>query len=103
MRVIAKSALKLFWQKHAEAKLPLQNWYKLVSEADWENPAALKLDLKNASLVGDNRVVFNIKGNVYRLVTYIDYKFKLVFILWVGTHREYDKINVKTIVYDKGN
>jgi mRNA interferase HigB len=103
MHVISKSTLKKFWLKNPDSELPLQNWHKLVSEAKWETPAELKTDIKSASLVGDNRFVFNIKGNTYRLVTYIDFKFGLVFILWIGTHREYDKINVKTIVYDKSN
>jgi mRNA interferase HigB len=68
-----------------------------------KNPAELKNDIANASLVGNNRVVFNIKGNDYRLVTYIDFKFSIVFILWLGTHKQYDKIDVKTVSYDKGN
>src|SRR5947208_1779730 len=76
MRVIAKSALKKFWLKHADAEVPLQSWHKLVSEADWKTPAELKEDLKSASVVGNNRVVFNIKGNDYRLVTFIDFKFQ---------------------------
>ena len=103
MRVIAKSTLKKFWLKHSDAELPLQNWYKLVSEADWKNPAQLKEDVKSASLVGDNRVVFNIKGNDYRLVTLLDFKFRIVFVLWIGTHKQYDRIDVKTITYDKGD
>ena len=103
MRVIAKSTLKKFWLENDDAQTPLQNWHQLVSEANWKNPSELKEDIKNAGLVGDNRVVFNIKGNDYRLVTYIDFKFRIVFILWIGTHKQYDKIDVKTITYDKGD
>ncbi len=103
MRIIAKSTLKKFWLKHADAEVPLQSWYKLVSEAGWKPPAELKQDIKSASMVGNNRVVFNIKGNDYRLVTYVDFKFQIVFVLWLGTHKQYDKVDVKTITYDKGD
>ena len=103
MRVIAKSTLKKFWLKHTDAEVPLQSWHKLVSEADWKTPAELKADIKSASVVGNNRIVFNIKGNDYRLVTYIDFKFQIVFVLWLGTHKQYDKVDVKTITYDKGD
>ena len=103
MRIIAKAILKQFWLKYPDAALPLQNWHKLVAEADWKNPAELKQDIKSASVVGNNRVVFNIKGNDYRLVCSVDFKFKLVFVLWLGTHKQYDKVDVKTITYDKGD
>lgn len=103
MRVVAKSSLKKFWLKYADAEVPLQNWHKLISEASWKNPAELKADIRSASLVGNNRVVFNIKGNDYRLVTTIDFRFQIVFVLWLGTHKQYDKIDVKTITYDKGD
>ncbi|HWB62218.1 MAG TPA: type II toxin-antitoxin system HigB family toxin [Chitinophagales bacterium] len=103
MRVIAKGTLKKFWEKYPEAERPLLSWHKLISESEWGNPAELKRDINSASVVGNNRVVFNIKGNDYRLVTSIDFKFGLVFIIWIGTHKQYDKIDVKTIGYDKGN
>lgn len=103
MRIVAKSTLKKFWVKHADAEMSLQSWHKLVSEAGWKNPAQLKEEIKSASLVDSNRVVFNIKGNDYRLVTYIDFKFQIVFVLWLGTHKQYDKVDVKTITYDKGD
>ena len=103
MRIIAKATLKNFWIKYPDAEKPLLNWHKLISESDWGSPAELKREITNASVVGDNRVVFNIKGNDYRLVAYIDFKFSMVFILWIGTHKQYDKIDVKTIGYDKNN
>ena len=103
MRIVAKSTLKKFWLKNSNAEVPLQSWHQLVSEADWQNPAQLKEDIKSASIVGSNRVVFNIKGNDYRLVTTVDFKFRMVFILWIGTHKQYDKIDVKTITYDKAD
>ncbi len=103
MRVVAKATLKKFWLKYTDAKVPLQSWYKLVSEADWKTPAELEQDIKSAGLVGNNRVVFNIKGNDYPLVTYIDFKFRIAFVLWLGTHKQYDKVDVKTITYDKGD
>jgi mRNA interferase HigB len=103
MRVIAKSTLKRFWEKYPDAEKPLLSWHKLVSESEWQNAAELKRDIGSASVVGNNRIVFNIKGNDYRLVTYIDFRFRILFILWVGTHKQYDKIDVKTISYDKGD
>ncbi len=103
MRIIAKATLKKFWVKYPDAETPLLNWHKLVAEADWKNPAELKADIKSASIVGSNRVVFNRKGNDYRLVASIDFKFQLVFVLWIGTHKQYDKVDVKTITYDKGD
>ena len=103
MRVVAKSTLKKFWLKNPDAEKPLLSWYKLISESIWRNPGELKQDISNASVVGDNRIVFNIKGNDYRLITYIDFKFCIVFILWIGTHKQYDKIDAKTIGYDKNN
>jgi mRNA interferase HigB len=103
MRIVAKSTLKKFWHKNPDAEKPLLSWHKLVSESVWSSPAELKRDISSASIVGDNRIVFNIKGNDYRLVTYIDFKFRIVFVLWLGTHKQYDKINVKTINYGKSD
>ena len=75
----------------------MRAWYHDTKTADWKNPNDLKRQYKNASIVGEGRVVFNIKGNDYRLVVVIDYEFQVIFIRFIGTHKQYDKIDVKTI------
>lgn len=99
MRVIAFRSLRSFFEKaeFADSEIPLRAWYHDAKSAELNNPNELKQQFKNASIVGEGRVVFNIKGNTYRLVVAIDYEFKVVFIRFIGTHSEYDKINVKTI------
>lgn len=99
MRIIAKSTIREFWMANPTAEYPLLDWYDTVKKAEWSSPNDIKKTYGNASIVANNRVVFNIKGNDYRLVTQIDYKFRLVFIIWVGTHKEYDKIDVSKINY----
>jgi mRNA interferase HigB len=79
----------------------LDAWYGLVSRAEWRNSAELKETHRTASIVSSDRVVFNIKGNEFRLVVAVDYKHGFVLILWLGTHREYDGIDVKKVEYDK--
>lgn len=99
MRIIAIRTLREFWEKpeNTDAEISLRAWYYEVKNAEWKNANELKVQYKNASIVGDGRVVFNIKGNTYRLVVMIDFEFKVVFIRFIGTHRQYDKIDVKTI------
>lgn len=97
MRVIAKSTLRAFWEKHSDAEIPLRTWYALVEHADWETTHDIKSMFGDASFVANNRVVFNIKGNKYRIVVYIVFKVKKVFIRFVGTHAQYDKIEVSKI------
>ena len=101
MRIIAKSTLRDFWQTHPQAEYPLLDWYYVVKEAVWKTPQDVKKTFGNASIVANNRIVFNIKGNDFRLVAERDYRFQLVFIVWVGTHREYDAIDVAKIQYKK--
>ena len=79
---------------------PLLSWYDTVGEANWSSPNELKLQYGNASLIGEKRVVFNIHGNSHRLIVDIEYRMKIVFIVWIGTHKEYDKIDVKNISYE---
>ena len=86
MRIIAKKTLREFWQRHSDAEEPLLAWYREVKQADWDTPATLKEMYGNASIVGDNRVIFNIKGNDYRLVVKINYQYRVVYIRFVGTH-----------------
>ncbi|WP_449374881.1 type II toxin-antitoxin system HigB family toxin [Brumimicrobium glaciale] len=99
MRIIAFRRLREFFeeQKYADSEISLRAWYQVAKTADWENSNDLKKQFKNASIVGNTRVVFNIKGNDYRLVVAIDYEFQVIFIRFVGTHKEYDKIDAKTI------
>ena len=97
MRIISRRVLREFWLKHPDSTLPLQAWFHDVQEADWKSPADIKEVYRNASFVANNRVVFNIKGNHYRLVVVILYMHGVVYIRFVGTHSEYDKIDVNTI------
>lgn len=92
MRIISRKALRTFWEKHPDAQQPLQAWYHDVKRADWRSPGDIKAVYRNASIVGKNRVVFNIKGNKYRLVAAVQYDFRIVFIRFIGTHKEYDAI-----------
>lgn len=99
MRIIAFRTLRTFFEKpdYADSEISLRAWYHDTKTAEWKNPNELKQQFASASIVGEGRVVFNIKGNAYRLVIAIDYEFQVVFIRFIGTHIEYDKINVKTI------
>ncbi|MDQ6844952.1 MAG: type II toxin-antitoxin system HigB family toxin [Bacteroidota bacterium] len=97
MRIIAKSALKSFWEKHPDAEQPLKAWHDEAKKAEWNNFQDIKKQFRSASIVGNDRVVFNIKGNDYRLIVLILFRKGKIFIRFVGTHKEYDKINAKNI------
>lgn len=100
MRVIALSALKAFWERHPEyldAKEPTLAWYRRAVAADWRAPPDVKQDFRNASILKDGRVVFNIAGNKYRLVVWIYYAYRVVYIRFIGNQTQYDKIDVQTI------
>jgi len=97
MRVIAKSTLQEFWLKHKDSEEQLKAWYNEAKKSHWSSPNALKLEFPSASILLGNRVVFNIKGNTYRMVVKINYKIGLVWIRFIGTHDDYDKINAETI------
>jgi len=100
MRIIALSTLKSFWEEHPEyldAKEPTLAWYRQALAADWSAPAAVKRDYRNASILKDGRVVFNIAGNKFRLIVWINYVYRVVYIRFIGTHAQYDKIDVQTI------
>jgi mRNA interferase HigB len=97
MRIISRKALREFWEIHPDAQQPLRAWYADVKKADWQSPTDIKNVYRNASIVANNRVVFNIKGNKYRLVVAVQYEYRLVYIRFVGTHQAYDKIDVTTI------
>ncbi len=97
MRIISIKKLKDFWLRYPNAEKPLRAWYADAKRASWKSPVAIKNVYRNASIVADNRVVFNIKGNDYRLVVAVNYAHGIVFIRFVGSHKEYDKIDVETI------
>ena len=99
MRIIAFKTLRDFFEKpeYSDSEVSLRAWYHDIKTAEWKNSNELKKQYKNASIIGEGRVVFNIKGNDYRLVVAIDYEFQAIFIRFIGTHRQYDKIDAKTI------
>jgi len=100
MRIIALSTLKAFWEQHPvylDAVDQALAWYRHTLKADWATPTDLKQDFGNASVLKDGRVVFNIAGNKYRLVVWINYAYRVVYIRFFGTHAQYDKIDVQTI------
>ena len=93
VRIIAKKTLREFWQIHNDCEQSLKSWYKEAFEATWASPRDIKNKYPSASFLAENRVVFNIKGNKYRLVVKINYDFSLIWIRFIGTHADYDKIN----------
>jgi len=97
MRIIALRALRDFWQQHPNAEQPLRAWYHDVKQATWRMPADVKNAYRNASLIGNNRIVFNIKGNDYRLVVSVQYQQSIVYIRFVGTHEQYDRVDATMV------
>jgi mRNA interferase HigB len=97
MRIIARSTLREFWKVHAEAEPALRAWIDDVALADWQSPGDIKRIYANASIIANNRIVFNIKGNKYRLIVHIRYEISIIFIRFIGTHSEYDTIDAETI------
>jgi mRNA interferase HigB len=97
MRVVAKRPLREFWTKHKDAEHQLKSWYSEASKALWKSPKDIKNEYPKASIIADNRVVFNICGNKYRLVVKISYTRGWVLIRFIGTHKEYDIINSEKI------
>jgi mRNA interferase HigB len=99
MRIISRKALRQFWEKreYSDAEQPLKAWYREASNGDWSGPSAIKAMYRSASIVGNSRVVFNIAGNKYRLVVKVNYRYRVMYIRFVGTHRQYDQINVLEI------
>jgi len=103
MRVIAVNTLRTYWKKYPKTKQSLKAWYQEVEQSNWKTPQSLKLKYRNASILTGKRVVFNISGNKYRLIVDIEYRLKIVFVVWFGTHTEYDLIDSKTVTYVKAN
>ena len=97
MRVIAVHPLREFWHRHRDAEAPLRIWLEQVRQAQWRRPSDIKTQFGSASILKNRRVVFNIKGNDYRLVAALAYNTSLVFVKFVGTHKAYDGIDAETV------
>jgi len=97
MRVVALRSLREFWRLHPDAERPLRAWHDEVSRATWRSPADIKQTFRQASILGSRRVVFNIKGNDYRLVASVAYHTVILFVKFIGTHAEYDRIDAETV------
>ncbi|HLZ06861.1 MAG TPA: type II toxin-antitoxin system HigB family toxin [Bradyrhizobium sp.] len=100
MRVIALSTIKAFLNRGAsvaDAREPVMAWFRQVRQADWARPSDVKRDIRSASILKDGRVVFNLTGNKYRIVVWINYPYRVVYIRFIGTHRQYDTIDAQTV------
>ena len=97
MHVIALKTLKLFWARYPQAEGPLRAWYAIASKASWTQPADIKAQFRAADFLAHNRVIFDIGGNKYRLVVTVAYRYKRVYVRFIGTHDEYGKINPETV------
>jgi mRNA interferase HigB len=99
MRIISRKTLRRFWEKqeYADSEQPLKAWFHEALKADWGSPSAVKAAYRSASIVGNSRVVFNIGGNKYRLVVKVNYAYRIMYIRFIGTHRQYDRIDVTEI------
>ena len=97
MRIIAKKALRDFWEKHTDSEQPLKAWFQEANKAEWASFHEIQAKYSRASAVGSDRVVFRIKGNQYRLIVRINYEAGLIHIKFIGTYAEYDQINAATV------
>ncbi len=96
-RIFSKGTLREYWEKHPETEQYLKTWYDTSMNADWKNPIDVKNTYANASILKNQRIVFNIKGNSYRLIAKFNFEKQWIFIRFIGTHAEYDRINAETI------
>ena len=97
MRVIAKKTIKNLWINYSDCEQQLKTWYQEATDSSWKSPADIKRLYPSASILADNRVVFNIKGNTYRIVVRINYDYSIIWIRFIGTHAQYDKIDATQI------
>lgn len=97
MRIIALGTLRDFWKRHPDAEVPLRAWYAAASRAQWTRPADIKDAYRSASFLANNRVVFNLKGNDYRLVAAVHYNRGMLYVRFIGTHGEYDRVDAARI------
>jgi mRNA interferase HigB len=97
VRVIAKSTLREFWKKHPDCEQQLKSWYQEAEKSDWQSMNEIKREYPSASILAGNRVVFNIRGNNYRLIVKINFQYQMTWIQFIGTHKEYDKVDATKI------
>lgn len=97
MRIISKKALRDFWLLNPDAEYLLNAWYQIAKRAIWRTPADIKSQYRNASLVGNDRVVFNIAGNKFRLIVAVNYAYQVLYIRFVGSHAQYDQIDASEV------
>lgn len=97
MRVFSLSTLRSFWEKHPNVEQPLRAWFAEAERANWSGPQDIKNRYRSADFLPEDRVVFNIKGNQYRLIVAVKYDFKAVYVRFIGTHAEYDTIDAENI------
>ena len=98
MQVIALRTLKQFWRLHPQAEVPLRVWYGIAAHAQWSAPQDVKTDFgSTVDFLADNRIIFDIGGNKYRLIVHVSYRYRRVLVKFIGTHREYDRIDPKSI------
>jgi len=97
LRIISKKILRDFWEKYEDCEQQLKSWFLESSKAKWKNPNEIKKIYPSASILNDNRVVFNIKGNNYRLIVKINYDYQMMWVRFIGTHAEYDRVNANEI------
>jgi len=99
MRIISVGTLKAFWEQpaHRDAEQPLRTWVKVVKAAQWSDPPAVKPMFRSADILQDGRVVFDIGGYKYRLVVWVNYQFSIFYVRFIGTHRDYDRINAQSV------
>jgi len=99
LRIIALRTIRTFWEhtSHRDAEQPLKSWYAIAKRADWGTPQDIKNQFRSASVIGNNRVVFNVAGNKYRLIVQFNYPCRVGYIRFIGTHAQYDVVNVETV------
>jgi len=97
MRIIARSTLRDFWERHTDVEAALRAWYQDAAQAEWKTPEDVKGVYPSASILANNRVVFNIRGNQYRLIVAINYKLGIIYIRFIGSHQDYDKVDAVTV------
>ena len=97
MQIIARRTLKQFWAKHPPSEAPLRSWYAVVAKSSWKGPADIRARYGTADFVSENRVIFDIGGNKYRLVVHVSYTFQRVLVKFIGTHADYDEIDPRTV------
>jgi len=100
VRIIAKSTLRVFWKINPTSEFPLLDWFEKTQEMEWHNPNEVKNTFRSADIINAKRLVFDMGGNKYRLVCDLEYRLKFVFIIRVGSHNDYNKVDIKNLKYE---